>query len=59
MHSKESFAEIAVREPVRTSCYSDLEKSIRAGYKILTEVRETAQKKDSKVWTAMSSWINF
>jgi serine/threonine protein kinase len=63
MESKESFAEIASREPKRSSCFSDLEKSIRAAYKILTEVRglvESQQKKEtSKVWIGISYWINF
>lgn len=58
MQTKESFAEIAAREPERASCFSDLEKSIRAAYKILTDVRE-APKKDNKVWMALAYWLNF
>lgn len=36
MEAKESYAEIAARETKRGGCFSDLEKSIRACYKILT-----------------------
>ena len=58
MQTKDSFAEIAAREPERASCFSDLEKSIRAAYKILSDVKE-APKKDNKVWMALAYWLNF
>jgi hypothetical protein len=62
MEGKESYAEIAARETKRGGCFSDLEKSIRACYKILTEVKDllpTHPNGNNKVWTALSHWINF
>jgi len=35
MQSKEAYKAIAEREPSRSSCFSDLDNSIRAAYKIV------------------------
>jgi hypothetical protein len=58
MEAKDSYSEIATRETKRGGCFSDLEKSIRACYKILSEVKGNP-KANSNVWIALSYWINF
>jgi hypothetical protein len=40
MQSKEAYKQIKEKEPTRASAFSDLDNSIRAGYKILLEIRE-------------------
>jgi len=39
MQSKEAFKSITEKEPNRTSAFSDLDNSIRAGYKILLDIK--------------------
>lgn len=45
------------------SAFSDLDNSIRAGYKILLDIKgqleEGSSKKEYKIWIALSRWINF
>ena len=63
MQNKEAYKCIAEREPNRSSPFSDLDNSIRAGYKILLEIRDQLEegpsKKEYKIWLALSRWINF
>ena len=58
---KEASVEIALREPLRSSAFSDLEKSIRAAYKVLIEVVALSNTKgvENKVWAVIGYWINF
>lgn len=41
MQNKEAYAIICEKEPSRTSPFCDLDNSIRAGYKILLDIRES------------------
>lgn len=45
------------------STFSDLDNSIRAGYKLLLDVRnqleEGCSKKEYKIWIGISRWMNF
>jgi len=63
MQSKEAYKSIIEKEPKRVSAFSDLDNSIRAGYKILLDVKgqleESSSKKEHKIWIALSRWINF
>lgn len=60
MKTKDVYKLISEREPNRVSCFSDLDNSIRACYKILLEIRKQLKDgEDNKVWACMSKWINF
>lgn len=67
MIDKEVYKIIQEREPDRISCFSDLDNSIRAAFKILQDVlpqlrekkRESSQKGMELVWVTMAKWINF
>jgi len=44
----------------RVSCFSDLDNSIRACYKILLDIKKQLKEgDDNKIWACMSKWINF
>lgn len=63
MQSKDIFKLISDKEPKRICAFSDLDNSIRAGYKILLDVKDQLEegnsKKESKIWIVLSKWINF
>ena len=64
MTQKKVYTLIQQKEPDRISCFSDLDNSIRAGYKILLEIlpqiKQAKQCSEmQKVWIMMSKWINF
>ena len=64
MSEKEVYSIIKEREPERVCSFSDLDNSVRAGFKILQEVLpQLKSKKESSemdlVWVMMSRWINF
>jgi hypothetical protein len=63
MQNKEAYKSISEKEPHRTSPFSDLDNSIRAGYKILLDIRdqleEGSSKKEYKIWVVLSRWLNF
>jgi hypothetical protein len=48
MQSKEAYKAILEREPNRASAFSDLDNSIRAGYKILLDIRNQLEEGGSK-----------
>ena len=63
MQTKEAYKSIIERQPNRTSAFSDLDNSIRAGYKILLDIKnqleEGSSKKEFKIWIVLSRWVNF
>lgn len=67
MSEKEVYSLIKEKEPERVSSFSDLDNSIRAGFKILQDVlpqlkggkKDPSQKALELVWVMMSRWINF
>jgi hypothetical protein len=48
VQSKEAYKAILEREPNRASAFSDLDNSIRAGYKILLDIRNQLEEGGSK-----------
>jgi len=62
MESKDSFKEVQAKDLQRPSSFADLDRSIRAAYKILSEIRvqlETHASRDQKVWQLLVRWISF
>lgn len=60
MQAKEVWKRIEEIESVRTGAFLDLDKSIRNGYKILREIKDTLEEgAKSRLWLVMSRWINF
>ena len=67
MSEKEVYSLIKEKEPERVNSFSDLDNSIRAGFKILQDVlpqlrsgkKDPSQKALELVWVMMSRWINF
>lgn len=63
MQNKEAYTSICEKEPHRTSPFCDLDNSIRAGYKILLDIKdqleEGSSKKEFKIWIVLARWLNF
>lgn len=48
MQNKEAYKYITEKEPQRNSPFSDLDNSIRAGYKILLDIKDQLEEGSSK-----------